>query len=109
MVAKSGWPVIGHTHVNSGTTWSTSYSRSAWGFGTRWRSFDGALGIAGGQYSTGFAQTAPRSASTSDVGAPWIGRTGRGRRSIAAFTAPPGHVWSVGSAVAAAEPRFWVS
>src|SRR4029453_2581646 len=46
-VAKSGWPVSGQTHVNSGQTHSTSYSRSGCGFGKATRSFDGCDGTRG--------------------------------------------------------------
>ena len=33
MVPKSGWPVFGHTAVNSGQVWTMVYSRPGWRLG----------------------------------------------------------------------------
>src|SRR5438270_7880739 len=44
-VAKSGWPVMGQTHVNSGVSHRTSYRRPGCGFGTATRSREGTEGI----------------------------------------------------------------
>src|SRR6185312_12009133 len=47
IVAKSGCPVTGHTHVNSGQSKRISYSRSGFGLGNVSSVLVGADGIAG--------------------------------------------------------------
>src|SRR5690349_21521396 len=46
MVAKSGWPVIGHRQVNSGHSIAISYGRAGFGFGKVSRFLEGWLGMA---------------------------------------------------------------
>jgi hypothetical protein len=45
MVAKSGCPVIGHTHVNSGHSMAISNGLSGFGFGNVWSSREGFVGM----------------------------------------------------------------
>jgi hypothetical protein len=45
MVAKSGCPVIGQTHVNSGHSMAISNGRSGLGFGNVWSSREGFVGM----------------------------------------------------------------